>query len=97
MRAIDADKLEVDFRKLMDNVAARAPQAISTREALNMALQLVQWAGTIDPAKNGRWNTMNFGGERYFKCSHCGVGYVRTMYDYCPYCGSKMGIREYED
>ena len=99
-RLIDANALEKDFTDWYDRAYPH------DKELIEIAILSVEDAPTIEaePVKHGRW--MNRNGHPVStalscysaKCSECelysGMQYINKPYNYCPYCGTRMDLKE---
>lgn len=74
------------------------------------AMEQIDNLPTIDPVKRGRWIIRDNPGTGWYRvtCSECGedvtstipmIGFfpnAKPLWDYCPWCGEKMGGEEGE-
>lgn len=90
MRLIDADALENKLHELaLDEWNQKA--STSWSNAFLEFEDMVYNAQTVE-SKHGRWDE-EMGG---YVCSIC-EGFSDFATNYCPYCGSKMEINEWEE
>ena len=57
---------------------------------------------SVSTEKTGRWiEQEGYDGDTYYDCSECGESFclidgtpTDNLYNYCPNCGAKMGVKE---
>lgn len=52
-------------------------------------------AADVVEVRHGRWIYLS--GLDAFECSVCGTQMVRNIFDYCPWCGSRMDLEGEEE
>ena len=83
-RLIDADALAEELKEwLKDRGLYRG---------LGTAIEDISGMPTVEvkPVIHAKW-VSKIPGSILSECSHCNFGCGSCSYEYCPYCGSKMG------
>lgn len=102
MRLIDAGVVEQKLKKLQSkSIDNGSLLAGATYQILQWTIDVISHQPTVDPVKRGEW-VEDICCDGRFICNSCGneayfdldegtyiLKYI--LFDYCPFCGAKMG------